>query len=360
MFKNSNNERTLSQNFFKIYISTTPLFYNNSLHRTKYTCTLFRMKGSQMASQEVVSEVIPLIEEAYFVKGDKFKDKSKDYGFTATNLHKSLFKLKKELPENEHLQCILPYYWYRHGPFSEVVAQAVEQMELDGLLVKERDVLHLNRERVTQDLSLDKDVRRGFKSALKHFNPYNAAAFIEEIYKDYAPYPFIPAFKIDFIETINKYTSNLTLGQIQLDTYSDVSILRDYIFECETELPTNPLFDQFNTLFSSFTTDALRVFNYLREVDNDAVLLNKVLRMAEDYVWTTFAYGIRIIEHDSAYDINLKTWNEIYNNSLNELSSQVRAFRSDILSTIRGTLRCEQDEKLQKFLSTVMQNTVCR
>ncbi|MGD0170727.1 MAG: hypothetical protein ABSB81_01170 [Halobacteriota archaeon] len=309
-----------------------------------------------MASQEVISEVIPLIEEAYFVKTDKFKN----YGFTVTNLHKSLFKLKKELPNNEQIQEILPYYWYLYGPYSEVVAKAAERMESEGLLMREQNVLYLNRDKVTQEVPVDRDVRRGFNSALKHFNPTNATPFIERIYKEYSPYSFMPAFKIDFVNTIKEYISNLTLGQITLDDYSDTSVLRDSIFECETELPPHPLFDQFNTLFSSFTTDALRVFNYLREVDKDAILLNKVLRMAEDTVWTTFACGIRIVEHDPPYATRLKRWNPMYSDSLSELSSQVRAFRSDVLSTIRGTLRCEQDEKSQKFLSTVMQKTLSR
>jgi hypothetical protein len=309
-----------------------------------------------MTSPEVISEVIPLIEEAYFVKD--FKDEQKKpYGITVTSLHKCLFKLKKELPNNEHIQEILPYYWYRHGPYSEVVLHTISHMLANGLLIKEQNVLHLNREKVTQDLYLDKDVRRGFKSALKHFNPYKPAPFVDAIYEDYAPCPFITAYKLDFRKTVESYILNLTSGEIPLDNFSDTSILRDCIFEWETELPIHPLFDRFNTLFSSFSTDALRVFKYLKQVNKDVILLNKVLKMAEDNIWETFAYGIRIVKHDPypPYDTEFNRWNDTYNTSLAELTSQIRAFRSDILSTIRGTLHYEQDKKSQEFLSTVMQ-----
>jgi len=310
-----------------------------------------------MHFQNEIEEVIPLIIKTYFVRDYP----TKKLGFTGTTIHKILFKLKKELPKNEYIQEILPYYWYFHGPYCEVISQSIEKLKSDKSLIKKDDVLFLNYEKVRkEDYDLDDEPAKKVKSILKHFNPANSSPFIEKIYKSYAPWPFIPAFKIDFLKALVGYESNLSSGKNSLDYYSESSVLRDALFECETELLPHALFDKFNTLFSSFVTDALRVFKYVKEVDNNVSLsnkilnLNKVSNMAEFSVWNTFAYGIRIIEHDEPYAGEERKWKNEYAKRLSALSPQIRIFSADILSNVRGTLSYSFDDKSREFLSTVM------
>ena len=53
-----------------------------------------------------------------------FKEKP-HHGFTETQLMKLLYKLKAQLPEDDPLREVIPYYWYYHGPFCPDISNGV-------------------------------------------------------------------------------------------------------------------------------------------------------------------------------------------------------------------------------------------
>lgn len=70
-------------------------------------------------------------------------NQKKDYkGSTKFNILKILFKLKKELPDNNPLKENIPYYWYLHGPYSDVVDHDLKSLVFKNLIEKSDEGLY--------------------------------------------------------------------------------------------------------------------------------------------------------------------------------------------------------------------------
>ena len=62
-------------------------------------------------------------------------------------------------------------------------------------------------------------------------------------------------------------------------------------------------------------------------------------------VWDAFAYGARIIKHDSIYDSEVERWEKRFNDETEKLSRKVEKFYKMILDEVKGNLS-------EKYLSS--------
>lgn len=260
-------------------------------------------------------------------------------GLPRLHIHKFLYKVKNELSESNPIKDYIPFYWYMHGPFSEVI-----NINIDDILVGHQkggyELLDL-RKGFEKNIGFPKDKYfEEFKDKLKTIvKPKNLFKgfymFRNNIYRD-APCPFIYIYDY-FKNNVRDYSekSQLTLYEAS-GIYDEIDKLENILYKCENELPSEYLFKHFNDSFSSFVTGATRVFNMVRK-DGKSILYSKeLLPHTTDIIWETFAYGARILYHDRYYKNRLKDWEYIYNNSLFDLQYHVDNFNTNVLKEIRN------------------------
>jgi len=148
----------------------------------------------------------------------------------------------------------------------------------------------------------------------------------------------MPLFKLDFMNAMEDYVELTSSGQQTLDmlsgSNSNVNKLEDILYDCEAELPSAPLFKSFNASFSSFVTEASRVFDYIRKDGESLLYLNEQVLHTAEVTWLTFTKGIRITDagHDKYYDYRLDKWETLYNKSLTTFYTHIDNFRAGVLA----------------------------
>jgi hypothetical protein len=253
---------------------------------------------------------------------------SHDVKLTKRQVQKILFALKMELI-NE-IGDELPFYWYNHGPFSELVAG-----DLDGLVGKFLSTepkngynLYVMKSELTNTL-VDDYIVDSIVNIVKKANPFNFNPFISYIYNEFAPFDFMPNFKIEFLNAFTEYNKHISNGQTLLDVYLENPVtskdLLEICYDCEAKLPFDPLFKDFNESFSRF----LSVFEtiYENEPDNE-VLFFKTYELADEIIWNTFSGGVRILQegHDDYYEDKLDNWKYDFQNSLSNMKIKIKDF----------------------------------
>ena len=75
-------------------------------------------------------EVVPrLIRQIYQVRPD--------LKLPEAAIHAVLFEVRRALPRDNPGRERLPFYWYTHGPYSEIVRSSIEDLERRGILREE-------------------------------------------------------------------------------------------------------------------------------------------------------------------------------------------------------------------------------
>ena len=258
-----------------------------------------------------------------------------------TTIHKVLFILKSELPESNKIKGELPFYWYKYGPFSEVVANSINDVLPEYNPPLEMEILSPDFEFPYSD-DFEEAVHL-LKDLLPSVNIYNPKPFIDEIYRRDAPCRFIPLFKLDFIEPLNKYKDLLGASQTTLEMfdkahkYDELGRLEDNLYACEACLPSDSIFDSFNEAFSSYATTVPRIFDHIKnenlDLDDSYYHIDTIVNESEK-TWYTFTDGIRILYHDSYYDQEVSVWREKYKKSLYLYKQSVESFYDEALSKI--------------------------
>lgn len=261
------------------------------------------------------------------------------------SIHKVLFKLKVELPEENSIKDFLPFYWYNYGPFSEVIESKIDELKQNGTLkeyyISEgRKLLGLENEVTssnTNDLEEAKDL---LYNIIRDVDFYNVGSFVDDIYRKYAPCNFMPLFKLDFLSLLEKYVELELLGRQILNRSMDsqnIKEMENLLYDCEAELPYDSFYKPFNNCFSSYVTSANTAFDYIKDNnDNSQYLGEQVLHTAKT-AWFTFAKGIRIsdIGHDEYYNSKLVYWDGQYEKSIIDFNIHVNNFNSNVLNEIR-------------------------
>ena len=229
-------------------------------------------------------------------------------------LQKTVFKIKMELGEDHPLYEELPFYWYYHGPFSNIVGNEFLKIKenycynyssntifLDNDFISEFSIKNNLIEKYPNIKDISNDI---FSDSNLFFNRFD-----EEIYIDYAPYSFMHPFKYIIFETTR---DDDLLYNLSPDKYLD-----NY-YDCLSQLPYDDLLNDFFVLFS-------RLFSRLELINNENQFINcwKIMRNPIQDSWFTFASGVRINFHDSFYDSKVNDWKRKFDENMLDLNRSI-------------------------------------
>ena len=272
--------------------------------------------------------------------------KEKNMSISHFRIQKAVFKIKMELGENHPLYDQLPFYWFEHGPFSNVVSKQFRELKNNNCTQYSSHTVFLddksyNKFRPESDLIDEYPIinsisDRIFKDQNVFFNKFD-----EDIYLDYGPFPFMHPFKYVLYETTR---DDDLFSSLESDNYLDV------FYECLSQLPYDDLLVDFSVLFS-------RLYNRLELINDENQLLNTWAYIIPpvQLSWLTFARWVRIYKHDAFYNDKIDSWKINLEKSVKHLNSSVDKFEDETENIIAG---CTKDYNYDSFEYKLLNATV--
>ncbi|MBP7299920.1 MAG: hypothetical protein KA967_05950 [Methanoculleus sp.] len=290
-----------------------------------------------------------------------------DLKLSKTTIHKILFKVRATLPENDPDREHLPFYWYNYGPYSEVVESSIAALKAQGVLREEKtetgkSLLVLNRH-PSDPLCVCEDASAVIGRITREIDPYHMETFIHQIYRDYAPYEFMPRYKVDFLAPFKGYRASRPEDQCTLNRFPNESItpaldrLEGALYDCEAVLMEESLFERFNEEFTAYVSGAGKAFDIARGDEAGAYPIVEATYTGAVDLWYTFAQGVRISDggHDEYYNRKLGQWEQEYRESLQVLTRKVRAYTRRIREYARSPPSQRPGRRSMKILSSLVE-----
>jgi len=290
-----------------------------------------------------------------------------DLKLSKTAIHKILFMVRATLPENDPDRKHLPFYWYNYGPYSEVVESSIEALKTQGLLREEKtqtgkSLLVLNRHPL-DPLCVHEDAPSVIGRIVREIDPYNMEVFVHRIYRDYAPYEFMPRYKVDFFVSFKGYRASHPEGQYTLNQFlnesatPDLDRLEDALYDCEAVLAEESLFEKFNDEFTTYVSGAGKAFDIARRDEAGAHPIIEATYASAGDLWYTFARGVRIPDrgHDEYYNGRLGQWEREYRESLLTLAPKVRRYNRYVREYTRPSSPRKPGGRSTRILSSLIE-----
>jgi len=312
-----------------------------------------------MSASEVVSR---LIQQIYQVRPDLKLPK--------TAIHKILFMVRATLPENDRERRHLPFYWYKYGPYSEVVESSLDALKLQGALREEKTqtgktLLALNA-RPAVPGSVCEDASAVVGRVVRELDPYDIEGFVNRIYRNHAPYEFMPRYRVDYLAPFKDCLASHPKGQRTLNQWYpdgdepetlDIDRLEDALYRCEAVLVEGPLVERFNEEFTAYVSGAGKAFDIARKDESIAYPVIKATYASARETWYAFAGGVRILDegHDAYYNGRLRRWEQEYREALAALVPKVSAYTRYVRESARRIPPREPDERRKRISSSLIE-----
>ena len=234
-----------------------------------------------------------------------FRLKEKNMPISKYKMQKFIFKIKMDLGKNHELYDDLPYYWYFNGPFSEILNDSWNYIlpkcsfNINSAFLNDKSYNRFN---------VENNIVSSYSEIEVFTNQILSESFHDldkVIYKEYAPYSCMYSFKYEIFNKANTIRSS---------NYFDVDNYIDIFYDCESQLPCESYFNEFNDLFSKFSTNL--------DIINDENNFNNFWNFLRDPIielWKTFARGLRVNFKDDFYNYKVNLWDMKYKNSIAEL-----------------------------------------
>ena len=281
-------------------------------------------RGVETDGQDVVMEMIRLSLEYRSGKG-----------LTKTGVQKVLYELKRSLPEGNRVGEHLPYYWFKAGPFSERVARGLDDLQSGGAAVEEDrgrySVFKLRRgggRLVEHDAGI-REARTHLQRIVRGMRPLSIASEMRAQYERYAPTPFYPKFKLDFMPVLEAHGAEAARGHVDSD---QAALLTGALRDATISLPFISLFRDFKRPYFDFEKACRRTLEWAEKATKKkyAELIAQATNLSQQ-VWITFASGARIMEHDDAYDGRVPDWRCEFSRNVRDLSCATDDFYLAVL-----------------------------
>lgn len=253
-----------------------------------------------------------------------YKLKEKDMGVSRYGVQKTLFKLKKELGEDNLLADSIPYYWYIHGPYSETLASDLQSLINRPNVLERKNSLYFLDGKLFDLLSGHPE--KNFPLIFDFFPEVNEILedliknkdrfynLDKEVYLDYAPYPFMYPYKFDIF---NPYESNESFDASLFEKMFPI------YFECESKLPEDDYFADYGDKYSNFVGIIDRLVT--KDIIEDYFLH---VRTNSLKIWCTFAQGLGYNFHDPFYTYKLQIWKMNYVEHMSSLNHSLKKLRA--------------------------------
>lgn len=301
------------------------------------------------------SEAVPrLIRQIYRVRPD--------LKLPETAIHMILFEVRAALPGGNPERRHLPFYWYEHGPYSEVVKSSIDALKRRGILCDEeteagKTLLVLNARFAAVGCVCEDDTSAIVGRIVREIDPCRIETFVNRIYRDHAPYEFMPRYRVDFLAPFKDCLASHPEGRRTPFFGPAIGRLEDALYECEAALVGEPLFEGFNDEFSAYVSGAGKAFDVARTDESTAYpVMRATYAIARD-IWCAFAGGVRILKcgHDDYYDGRLRQWGQEYRETFSALVPKVHAYNRYVREFARCIPPVEPDERTTRILSSLIE-----
>lgn len=262
----------------------------------------------------------PAVQEAIRVAIQRLS-KDGTRGVTKKHILKVLFLARERMPDDSDVKLDLAYYWYRDGPYSEVVDANLDHMVTDGL-VKVHKTNKSQTYRLIPRLGMRPVVCGDDIDAAKHEIGLTASAnsnandAVKRTYER-APSKWYTAYNREFKSQFESYCKDVLAGRD--GTYTDSDML-GRLDDAVLDYPTIPEFMEHRMVFMDF---AKMVNVFLRRdphhIPKDTA---KWLPDLCSTIWDTFTYGVRVHHHDPQYDSHVEKWIGMYGEALDKLERE--------------------------------------
>lgn len=269
-----------------------------------------------------------------------FELKENNEPISETQMQKLIFKIKMELGDDHELFDELPYYWYIHGPFSDVVRDSFNDIKNNFCELQTYNKVILKKQ---QDNFKNCELIDNFSEIIKISNSiiHNQNIFpniIKHVYEEYAPYKVMLPFKFEIYQTAN---NNRFSQNFDVDKYVDT------FYECESQLPSDNYFVNFSEIYSQLCIN-LDLINENGTFDENWRFLRRLIKE----LWITFAKGLRVKSKDMYYDDEVDVWNQKFEDNLRIVSQSVD--KTDILTNNNTQFKNNYTSSQKKILNTTI------
>lgn len=234
--------------------------------------------------------------------------KVRNLGISRTLMIKLIFKIKKSLGNSHELYSQLPYYWYFYGPFSEPISDSFiffndkfERTSSDQIILKEECLNEFNDLHFISKYPEIELITKNLLNGQKFYKNIK-----KDIYTEYAPFDIMYPFKFKVFDIAHNLRS--------AEQFDNEEFIKN-IFRCESKLPCNSYYTEYNNIFSKFITN----LDYIYAENRFSSCWN-FLRDPIKELWKTFTKGVRVENKDDYYDYKEPSWKREYLVSLKNLS----------------------------------------
>jgi len=225
-------------------------------------------------------------------------------------IQKIIYKIKMELGDQHLLYDKIPYYWYYHGPFSEVVKRSYRHLKVycthvkdDKIAIKPEHIPNYQKNKITKEFSEVEAINYTIVDKGKYI--YSNLA--EDIYKDYAPCKFIYHYKYKVFNLTDK-------EHFESDGNEFLKLLK----HCESQLQHK----DFELNYSIIFTKLVMAIDFLNDEQLIADYWTGIKQHLRE-LWFSYAKGLRIKNHEDYYDNKNQLWGQIYKKSLDDCNYKV-------------------------------------
>ena len=247
-----------------------------------------------------------------------------------TFVQKLLFKLQTNFPDDINLMNSIPYYWYNHGPFSEIVQEELDNLVRLGFLefVENHRNCYYILKNYNFKLEESKDYQDDISDLLRKYSVFDLNELVDDVYYNFAPYDFVPLYKRKTLEPLKIEMRDVTTNE-EFQEKINLDNLIELLYDCESELPFDKIFCRYSEFFSNFTTTLDNLYD---EINLDT--FNQTFTLI-DNAWYTFAKALRIVKHDNFQQYIKKEmlWKSDYRRELSK--SEVEANKLSLIDRVR-------------------------
>lgn len=239
---------------------------------------------------------------------------------TKKEILKTLFLTRERLSDENPVKRGLAFYWYKDGPYSEIIVNNLKMLVDDRKVNKSKTDRwetyklvpeHALRPIVSRDNRMDEaagEVRRIVSEFV------DVHDIVRQIYETAAPTPWYVSYKLEFMPKFETHCKDIRGGRES--SYAPKQIL-ELLDDAVLDFPTASEFLGIRMIFMDFAK-ILNAFLRWDAYHTRSDLLNELSTMCND-IWETFSYGVRIYHHDSHYEHHMDNWKRKYEQELHEL-----------------------------------------
>ena len=246
-------------------------------------------------------------------------------GISKKKILKVLFNARAQMSADNPVRQKLAYYWYRDGPFSEIVYANIDRLSESGIITKSTNyetytlvARHAMAPLKAADPAEHVDAAKAeIRRATDAFLSIGAA--VEEIY-EHAPYAWYRTYKSEFMAKFESYCKSILEERDSRYTNEDIEDLLD---EAILAYPTLPEFVDHKMIFMDFSK-ILNAFLHSDDADHGIrmEMLRVLLNLSKE-IWNGFGEIARIGYHDEYYNDKVGKWISDYKDHMSALDSDV-------------------------------------